>query len=130
MSTEWLVGFTDAEHWPTRRLPSGLQHCFAACFIGVDELDREACWLLVDPRHGWLNVVVVGDEVIEGYWRAAREGGGLWRVQPSTALLSPFAIGLSCVQVVKRILGVWWPLALTPAQLRRRLIEDGAIRED
>lgn len=112
-----LVVFTGAaDLWWLRLLRPGFRHCFAALFDGHR-------WITVDPLSHRTEVVV--QEVPHGFDLAAHyRSRGLTVVEVAAlpAPLKPAPPGLhSCVESVKRLVGVHSMLVLTPWQLHRRL---------
>lgn len=111
--TEALVVFVDrTECWWLRRLAPGFRHCFAL-------LRRGEAWLVCDPLKARIALELLRPppELDLGAWYA-RQGHHVLRgysAGPSqrTPLLRP----LTCVEVVKRLLGLHAPFVLTPRQL-------------
>lgn len=111
------VGFADGtELWWLRALKPGFRHCFAIVAEGEH-------WLLIDPLAPLMEVRAFdrgavpdlpgwfqhrGFLVIEAPVRRGLRRPAPWR---------PF----TCVEAVKRVLGLDAPFALTPWQLYRRL---------
>lgn len=116
-----VVAFADAERprW-LRVLAKGFRHCFAlVCTSGR--------WVVIDPMSHWTDVAVLAgtadgataDEMVR-----ALEARGIKAV--ACAVAEPERRGwppalFTCVEAVKRILGVRKPLVLTPRQLFRFL---------
>lgn len=106
-----------------RLLKPGFRHCFLI-------LNDGRHWLTLDPMAGWTEVAVqpvpAAFDLIEWY----RQQGFLVvpatiRAQPARPLpLAPF----TCVEAVKRALGLRAWRVLTPHQLFRRLLADGRRR--
>jgi hypothetical protein len=95
----------------TRWLRPGFRHCYAIVDLG-------AGLLLVDPLKGRLHLELLPDlGLLEfGRWLACRGrrvlAGHRWR-NPPAAPLGP----ATCVEIVKRLLGVRAPWIVTPWQL-------------
>lgn len=115
-----LVVFTDARHlWSARLLKPGFRHCFVV-------VDKGSCWLLQDPLAHYTDISVLaaapGHEIAEFYL------GLGYRVAPTfvrNAVRRPLPPALfTCVEAVKRILGLraWW--IVTPFQLFKHLTKD------
>ncbi len=116
-----VVAFADAERprW-LRLLAKGFRHCFAlVCTSGR--------WVVIDPMSHWTDVAVLAetadgataDEMVR-----TLEKRGLAAI--ACAIAEPARRGhppalFTCVEAVKRILGVRKPLVLTPRQLFRLL---------
>ncbi|HYD97765.1 MAG TPA: hypothetical protein VEH84_00155 [Alphaproteobacteria bacterium] len=113
----WVAFTGRADLWWLRLLRPGFRHCLALLHDGRH-------WIVVDPLAGCTEVAVVrlppGGDLADGY-RAAG-----WTVVPAPlrrpmarpAPWSPF----TCVEAVKRVLGLHDRRVLTPWQLYRRLI--------
>ncbi|WP_114393160.1 hypothetical protein [Oleisolibacter albus] len=118
-----LVVFCDSEAgglWWLRLLKPGFRHVFVA-------LEDGAHWITVDPLSPHTDVAVqpvpAGFD-LAGWFRRQ----GMTVVQ--TRLCRPPARPLppapfTCVEAVKRILGLWAPAVLTPWQLHRHLVRAG-----
>ncbi|OIN86858.1 MAG: hypothetical protein AUJ12_04415 [Alphaproteobacteria bacterium CG1_02_46_17] len=97
-----------------------LKRDFRHCFVVICSQDR---WVVIDPMlHFW--EVSIPDVSAESDLAGWFTGQGLKVVE--TEIISPARrcyppIFLSCVEVVKRILGVHRPFIITPAQLYRYL---------
>lgn len=97
-------------------LRRGYRHCFVAVRSG-------SSWVICDPLSHRTDLIVVGDfttrELADWY-----RGHGLRVVQTHvlSAPLRPAPIRpYTCVEAVKRVLGMHAPWTLTPWQLYRRL---------
>jgi len=113
----WYVCFakTNKYHWLLSRL-SGHQHCFA-----MSKSPGGSYWIIINPS--WFNITVTmvfTDEfpTPESYWGQDVE------VIPYNAKLDEkvndvFFGVISCVSVVKRLLGIRKRLIITPNQLCR-----------
>lgn len=125
-----VVAFADAERprW-LRFLAKGFRHCFAlVCISGR--------WVVINPMSHWTDVAVLtesadgatADEMVR-----TLEDRGLAAVacaiaEPSRRAGPPAPF--TCVEVVKRILGIREPLVLTPRQLFRFLVENRVIEKN
>lgn len=112
----WVVFRGDAELWWLRLLRPGFRHCFAI-------LNDGRHWVLVDPLAPFTDV-----EVLD--LPAAYDLPGWFREKGMAVAPAPLRRGLSrpapwgpftCVEAVKRVLGLHAPGVLTPWQLYRRL---------
>ena len=114
-----VVAFTDAERprW-LRIFAKGFRHCFAlVCSSGR--------WVVINPMSHWTDVVVLtesadgatADEMVRTLEERGFAAVACAVAEPArrASLPSPF----TCVEVVKRILGIQKPLVLTPRQLFR-----------
>jgi hypothetical protein len=102
--------------WLGRLFPAGLQHVFV-----MHHDPRRRVAVVLNPRLGAFDVQVEDYEFIP----AVSEESTAVVFQRRAALLSAFCPGLTCVSATKRLLGVWWPFVLTPAQLKRKLLLEG-----
>lgn len=117
---------TELERWPwwlrwiARRLAPNRAHC------GMYFLDPEGgSWVVINPVFGKLDVYGVDGSVPEQamFERYGLEGGVVSVDAPREQGHGRFVVRgpLTCVVVVKAIIGVRWPLVITPWQLYRRL---------
>jgi len=114
--TAWVVFRGEAPLWWLRGLRPGFRHCLAL-------LNDGRHWLVVDPLAPFTDVAVLDlppDHDLPGWYRArgltvvaAPVRRGLTRPAP----WGPF----TCVEAVKRLLGLHAPLVVTPWQLHRHL---------
>ncbi|WP_029009098.1 hypothetical protein [Azospirillum halopraeferens] len=115
-----LVAFSGAaELWWLRLLRPGFRHCFVVVNDGRH-------WVLLDPLAPFTDVAVLEVDAafdLAGWLRArgmavvpARPRRGLTRPAP----WAPF----TCVEAVKRVLGLHAPLVVTPWQLYRHLVRE------
>jgi hypothetical protein len=99
-----------------RLLRSGFRHCFVL-------VRRQGCWIVYDPLSHRTNLAVVtgptSSELVEWY----REKG--LQVVETTVRLAPLCSAplrpFTCVEAVKRVLGIHAPWVTTPWQLYRYL---------
>lgn len=114
-----VVAFADAERpgW-LRILAKGFRHCFAlVCVSGR--------WVVIDPMSHWTQVAALAETTDGASAEAmarALEAHGFTAV--ACAVAEPERRGhppapFTCVEVVKRILGLRAPGVLTPRQLFR-----------
>lgn len=112
-----LVVFSDqTDLWWLKFLRRGFRHCFVVIHIN----DR---WIAIDPMAHFLEISLTDlpQDFDLALW--FRESG--MRVvetqilYPERRIYPPFF--LSCVEVVKRVLGLHRPFILTPAQLYKFL---------
>ncbi len=114
-----VVAFTDADRPRALRfLAKGFRHCFAL-------VRSSGRWVLIDPLSHWTDVALLA-EAADGATAAdmvrTLNARGLAAVACSVAeparrgsWLAPY----TCVEAVKRVLGIRAPLVLTPWQLFR-----------
>ncbi|HOO50866.1 MAG TPA: hypothetical protein PLK94_06215 [Alphaproteobacteria bacterium] len=116
-----LVVFSDTtDLWWLKFLKSGFRHCFV--IIKFSDLERDR-WVALDPMlHHWqISLPNIEKSFDLRQWL---EDQGHHVV--STKILAPARryyppLFLSCVEVVKRILGLQRPFVITPYQLYRHL---------
>jgi hypothetical protein len=125
-STIWVAFSGRADlPWLTLLRP-GFRHCF--CAVADD-----TGWTLVDPLARRLVVQRLGVERafdLPAFWRRAgfRVLGPFTPAPAAASLLPPLA-PFTCVTACLRLLGLRWPLVLTPFGLYRRLARhDAAVR--
>lgn len=100
-----------------RPLTPGFRHCFVA-------VRREGCWVVCNPLSHLTDVDVVAALPVATLAAWYRERGFIVvetevvRPPPRLAPVRPF----TCVEAVKRILGLRAPWVFTPRQLHRYLI--------
>ncbi len=114
-----VVAFADADRprW-LRVLAKGFRHCFAL-------VRTSGRWVLIDPLSHWTDVAALA-EAADGASAAdmvrTLETRGVTAVACAVAeparRASPLA-PYTCVEAVKRVLGIRAPLVLTPRQLFR-----------
>lgn len=116
------VGFTDSVRRPWLRcLKPGFRHCLAI-------VEGAGWWLTVDPLASHLYLAVTRPDPQAGPARRLLENGFAVAVLPapqSPAVPAPCA-PLTCVEVIKRLVGVHAPVVATPWALYRRLAAAGA----
>ncbi len=123
-----IVVFVDrVACWWLRPLKPGFRHCFAV-------LDRPQGWLLCDPLKDRIELGVLDVPASFDLPRFYAEQGHrvlLGRTPADRPGRIPLGIApLTCVVVVKRLLGVRAPWVHTPWQLFRHLTRAGAPRWD
>ena len=105
-----LVGFVDnGGLWWLRALRPGFRHCFVA-------VRDEPFWVVLDPlSHHTLVRVETEDDLASGYRRLGITvvATRLRSPPPRPAPWRPY----TCVEAVKRVLGIHAPWVLTPWQL-------------
>lgn len=120
---EALVAFEDRDDAGLLRLlRPGFRHCF--CLTGAGRR-----WTLCDPLKSRVALAAVdGADALE-LAAHLREGGRRrilhGPVAPETAAAWPRARPITCVEIVKRLVGVEAAGVVTPHQLYRRLLRGG-----
>ncbi|WP_439579042.1 hypothetical protein [Elioraea sp.] len=109
-----------------RLLRPGFRHCFAA-------VEDNTGWTVIDPLSRRLVVQRLAVDVgfdLPTFWRRAgfRVLGPFVPLAPSAGVLPPLA-PFNCVTACLRLLGLNWPLVLTPFGLYRRLSRHHATAE-
>lgn len=116
-----VVAFADAERprW-LRLFAKGFRHCFAlVCSSGR--------WVVINPMSHWTDVTVLAatadgataDEMVRTLEERGLAAVACTVAEPAQRAWPPAPF--TCVEVVKRILGIKKPLVLTPRQLFRLL---------
>lgn len=112
-----LVVFSDdTDLWWLKWLKRGFRHCFVVMRLGGQ-------WVAIDPMAHHLQITVpqLPTDFDLKNWFCA-QGLRVIERHPEPELLRCYPpIFLSCVELVKRILGLRKPFILTPAQLYRYL---------
>lgn len=119
----WVVFSGRADLWWLRLLRPGYRHCFAL-------IRMRGQWLIFDPLASHTDIVLT--ELEEAFdlprWYADH-GFGVWQVSAPPAIARPMPWRLfTCVEAVKRLLGIRGSLILTPWQLLRALRRDYGAR--
>ena len=117
----WVVFSGQAELWWLRLLRPGFRHCFVA-------LNDGRHWVVVDPLAPFTDVAVLGIGAgydLPGWFRGLGMIVLPAPMRPGHARPAPWG-PFTCVEAVKRVLGLHAPLVLTPWQLYRRLTRSGA----
>lgn len=119
-----VVGFADADRPRALRwLAKGFRHCFAL-------VRSSGRWVLVDPLSHWTEVVALAEAAdgatAEDMVKALRARG---LAAVACAVVEPARQGswpapYTCVEAVKRVLGIRAPLVFTPRQLFRLLDQE------
>ena len=99
-----------------RALKSGFRHCFVAVRTGT-------YWQVIEPMAHRLDIILLPDIAAADLALAYRRLGLRVVVAlPSPVPRRPAPVRcLSCVEVIKRVLGLRLPLVFTPAQLHKAL---------
>ncbi|WP_417821335.1 hypothetical protein [Terasakiella sp.] len=108
-----LVVFSDNTGvWWLKFLKPGFRHCFV-----ILETDRGCIW--VDPLSNNFTLKILEGYELAGLIRWYRDMGmHVVTVEPQAQKSQPFALApMSCVEVVKRLLGIRDRFVLTPWQL-------------
>ena len=115
---EWWVVFGDApkRYWWTAFCRPGFEHCFALARQG-------GSWVQVDPGHDFMRVAVLP---VSAYTPIHALVGDRTVVRVRASLTeqmrAPWIVGpLTCVEVVKSLLGIRSLTLLTPHQLYEHL---------
>jgi hypothetical protein len=104
-----------------RLLRPGFRHCFCL-------LRHEAGWLLCDPLKGGLRLDLIPTYDVDHLLQHYRTLGRVAVAGPIRPAMAVAPIGvrpLTCVEIVKRALGLAAPTVLTPLQLLIRLKSTG-----
>lgn len=116
-----LVVFVDQTEaaW-LRLLKPGFRHCFAA-------LRQEAgLWLICDPLKHRIETAVVEPArelaLAEAYLALGHQVCLGWTRPPTAVGRPPIPGVLTCVAIVKRLIGLRCPTVITPHQLHRHLV--------
>ncbi|WP_247883246.1 hypothetical protein [Azospirillum brasilense] len=117
----WVVFRGEAELWWLRLLKPGFRHCFALLHDGRR-------WVIVDPLSPFTDVSVLDLPAsfdLPGWYRGL--GMAVTPALVRRGLTRPAPWGpFTCVEAVKRLLGLHAPGVLTPWQLYRRLTRPAA----
>lgn len=120
-----IVVFEDRTAAPSLKwLRSGFRHCF--CLVR-----RPAGWIVCDPLKSVTRLEVVScyeERELVAHYRAMNMKalvGSCFSVQPKFPVLRP----LTCVEIVKRVIGLHAPTVWTPHQLYRALRRAGFVDE-
>ena len=125
-----VVAFADAEQprW-LRFLAKGFRHCFAlVCTSGR--------WVVINPMSHWTDVATLAESA-DG--ATADEIARTLEARGFAAVVCAIAepprrsgppAPFTCVEVVKRILGIRQPLVLTPRRLFRFLVENQYVEKN
>ncbi len=116
-----VIAFTDARRpWWLRFFPRGFRHCFAL----VRDAGR---WVVVNPMSHWTEISVLPEaadgadaqDVVRALAQKNIRAAVCAVAEPARRTLPPTPF--TCVEAVKRILGLRAPWVLTPAALARFL---------
>ena len=105
-----IVGFGgEPRWWWMRFLKKGFYHCFVVLGNGFD-------WILIDPLAHFTDTIILKNVNIKGYLRS--QG---YQLVLTTPQVPPYTKARfrphTCVETVKRLLGIKNPYILTPYQL-------------
>jgi hypothetical protein len=113
----WVVFTGEAPLWWLRLLKPGFRHCFVV-------LNDGARWILVDPLAPHTDVRVLDlppSWDVPGWYR--RRGNAVVRAGVRRDRCRPAPVGpFTCVEAVKRVIGLADVAIVTPWQLYRRLV--------
>jgi len=130
---DWFIVFEDAprKRWHHRWLKEGFRHCYV-----MFKSDAGLFWLIINPHQSHTEVDY---RLIDTFPVVTDYTGPISTVIEYTAIIDPMQkctqLGiLTCVDVIKRHLGIRAHLVFTPYQLfkylrrrNERLIQDGQI---
>lgn len=114
----WVVFSNDTDIGVLKLLRHGFRHCFAL-------MQQDGRWIIVDPRSNQTDVQLLSHPRDFNFPRYFMEQGKtvlkIDRMDAPASILSPFPV--SCVDTIKRIIGLhaWW--VITPHQLYRTLLK-------
>lgn len=119
----WVVFSGEAEIAWLKWLKPGFRHCFALLHDG-------RAWVIIDPLAPWTEILV---PELDGRFDLAGwfAGQGLTVLPARTSRARrcvPFPAIFTCVEAVKRLIGIHDPLLITPFQLYRYLQRERAAR--
>jgi hypothetical protein len=112
----WVVFSGEAPLWWLRCLRPGFRHCF----VVLNDGER---WILVDPLAPHTEVRVLDRPAlwdVPGWYRGRGHAVVRAAVRRDRVRVAPPA-PFTCVEAVKRVIGLADPAVLTPWQLYRRL---------
>lgn len=105
--------------WWLRMLKPGFRHCFVA-------LGGENCWVLLDPLAHYTEIAALAlpaEFDLAGWYRAEGLIAVEARPRQPPAIAAPWR-PYSCVEAVKRVLGLRAPGVVTPWQLYQMLVAE------
>ena len=117
-STAWIVFSNDTDIRMLHLFRRGFRHCF----MMMQQNDR---WILVDPRSNKTDVYLLPHPKSFNFPRYYTEQGKtvikIPVIHTPSKILSPFPV--SCVETLKRMIGLhaWW--VMTPYQLYKYLLK-------
>jgi len=115
-----LVCFSGAASlWWLRLLRPGFRHCFVA-------LRQGPFWVVVDPLSHRTVLWIEAVDNLAGFYRQQGLTVLSTRLRNPPHRSAPWR-PFTCVEAVKRLLGVHWPWVLTPWQLYRALQNEEKI---
>lgn len=121
-NNRWQIGLVvfsgQVSRWWLRFLKKGFRHCFITLGNGQN-------WLTIDPMLHKIEVViqpVAGDFDLEKWY--LEQGYQVLKTNLSAVQLTPAPLGLfTCVEVVKRIIGIHNFRIITPYSLYKFLLK-------
>lgn len=114
----WVAFSGRSAVWWTRFLSPGFRHCLVVVDLGLR-------WLVVDPLTTRMEVRRIDRSTVPDLpARLSALGLVVVSVHARPARRSPKRRPRTCVEAVKRVLGMNAPLTLTPRQLFRRLVRE------
>ena len=117
----WVVFSNDTDFWYLRFLKKGYRHCFVILNDGQN-------WVSFDPMAHYSEIIVhdVAADFDMPTWLSARGYEVIKSTQGSIPIKSSPPALLSCVESVKRVLGIHKFLIFTPWQLCKYLKRQSA----
>jgi hypothetical protein len=114
--TIWIVFSNDTDIRPLKILKKGFRHCFVI-------LQQDARWMLIDPRCDMTEVKLLPHPVHFNFPRYFQQQGKIVLKVPRQATPRKVAplFPMSCVETVKRMIGLHRRFILTPHQLYKYL---------
>jgi xanthine/CO dehydrogenase XdhC/CoxF family maturation factor len=110
-----FVVFTDADYWAVQGCKKGFRHCY------LMRSDHDTVWTIFNPCRSHLDVSY---ELVSDYPSPldyALANDTVVKYNPKTTGFNQGITVMSCVGVVKYMLGINAPFVLTPYQLYRHL---------
>lgn len=114
----WIIFSNDTDIRMLRFLRHGFRHCFMM-------MQQDGRWILIDPRSNKVDIHLLPHPKSFNFPRFYMEQGKTVVKIPSIhtpkKIMSPFPV--SCVETLKRLIGLhaWW--VMTPHQLYKKLLK-------
>lgn len=108
-------------HWWMSFLKKGFYHCFLV-------MEQDNKWIAIDPVLGWTDLIFSEEDLTNHFTRMGYRliYADVKIPEKQEAHLRP----LTCVETVKRFLGIQNPMIFTPYQLFKYLIKQWGKRRD